>query len=137
MNVTEGGYGTKLEYSIDGGTTWVELAGVRSWGDILGKTYAEYETTSTFQATRMQEFVGEVYDPGTLNVVLGMDQAKLDVLDGFGVAVKDWQVTFASGSKRKFQGWVKEWKVAGTDAKGEHKVNLSVRVTSAITLVAP
>lgn len=134
-NASESGYGTSLGYSADG-LAYTALAGVASWGDMFGKSYAEYESTRTDQATRMQDFQPAVYDPGTLNLVLGCGKTGIDLIDGFGTTTKYWQITFASGDTAEFQGWVKEWKVAGSDAKGEHKVNLAIRINSAVTLTA-
>jgi hypothetical protein len=135
MAIVNPGLGTLLDYSLDGGTTYLPVA-QRVTIDGPNIDVGEADTTtldSTWKTNRPT-----LPDAGDLSLTCFYDPADtghIAIFGMIGAAAKFWKLVFANVGPNKyvFNAWVKSFAVKGMDVEGNLTFELTLRLTGIIT----
>ena len=134
------GLGTKLEYSDDDGTTWVEIARITeipelSFGDVDQVDVTGYDTP-----TRVRESIAGMADAADLEItgIFTADDSQMDLeeLHGTG-AVVEWRATLAEDiAQVTFDAYVSDFSI-NPQLEDRIEFSATLQTTGRPEIVAP
>lgn len=140
VSVSTIGYGDKLEWSTDGGSTFTgEVAELRTC-DLPSHSVEKIERTHMGSPNRTKEYTPGLRDSGDLNFTFNFNSADYDALYSLEVAgtVVDWKHTLSTndgettGAVYEYKGFV-ELQGASREVEGVTEVTATIKRTGSAT----